>query len=364
MNEQTGKQMPFMNYAEVIEAAKRGGRDAIISLVKFEKGNIDDCDVVDNRTSVVAVNLTNQKIREKLLKCVKYYEKKGNADFSEYENKILGDADVLCVIYSNQTDLYETEINYILEVAQTAGICTFKADVNNKPIDEIIAICNELSCVLYEPALINISPSELNGFNIMDGFVVTKKKGVDLVKECVGTFAERVQNHLEVSQIMLIISCGYNVSLADIYTCVDQIKSKLSNGVNIVFAVNTSEKYTDICKIAVIFQSDGEMNLEIQMLDEKLQTAYEKYQNSGDMPSSQNKYRVTEEQIENLCKQNAVTTSIIQRHLSIGYVKAARILDDWDDKGYIIKNNNARDVVDKEAIRKYLMEMFIINPQN
>ncbi len=66
------------------------------------------------------------------------------------------------------------------------------------------------------------------------------------------------------------------------------------------------------------------------------------------------------EQIERLCKQNIVTTVIIQRHLSIGYEKAARIVDDWTNKGYIIKNNNVRDVVDKEAIRNYLMEMFAI----
>lgn len=163
MNEQTGNQMPFMNYDEVMEVAKKGGRESINSLVKFEKENIDDCDAVNNEASIDASK---------------------------------------------------------------------------------------------------------------------------------------------------------------------SMKAEISSGT--------------------------------KTLDEKLQTAYEKYLNSGNVSSNQNEYRVTEEQIESLCKQNAVTTSIIQRHLSIGYQKAARIIDDWTDKGYIIKNNNVRDVVDKEAIRNYLMEMFAI----
>lgn len=163
MDEQTGNQMPFMNYDEVIEVAKKGGRESINSLVKFEKGDIDDCDAVDNEATI---------------------------DASE----------------------------------------SMKAEISS----------------------------------------------------------------------------------------------------------------------------------ETKTLDEKLQTAYEKYLNSGNASANQNECRVTEEQIERLCKQNIVTTVIIQRHLSIGYDKAARIADDWTNKGYIIKNNNVRDVVDKEAIRKYLMEMFAI----
>ncbi len=97
MDEQTGNQMPFINYDEVIEVAKKGGRESINSLVKFEKGDIDDCGAVDNEATIDAsesmkaeISSETKTLDEKLQTAYEKYLNSGNASANQNECRVTG----------------------------------------------------------------------------------------------------------------------------------------------------------------------------------------------------------------------------------------------------------------------------------
>ena len=53
-----------------------------------------------------------------------------------------------------------------------------------------------------------------------------------------------------------------------------------------------------------------------------------------------------------------MSISIVQRFFTLGYPKAARIIDEWNQKGYIEKNDYNYKIIDSKSIMKSLNGMF------
>lgn len=124
---------------------------------------IDETGNLPNLLSKIAIiNFTNNDIASKLSMYFYQYEYSADTNmFSDSENLILKNADILCIIYDNESDLKKENIKHFIDKARGCDIAILQFNTKNKTIDEIILLLNEISNLICEPAPINIDIKDI-----------------------------------------------------------------------------------------------------------------------------------------------------------------------------------------------------------
>lgn len=360
-------QSPYIYYKELFENIRDNNCEQMkyitskAKVIKDEKGNPSNL-----LSKIAIINFTNNDITSKLSMYFYQYEYLADTNmFSDSENLILKDADILCIIYNNESDLKKENIKHFIDKARDCDIGILQFNTKNKTIDEIILLLNEISNLICEPALINIDIKDIKKHNIIDAFVVTNENfnNADLKKEYDRTIDKYLSKIQNLNQVIVSISGGYNTSLEEIFEYVDILRNKLPNDINVIFGSNITEQCSDIHKVGVIFQGGGKEAYKKRIIEHKLQQSYKKFKQSDYMPLKSIEDEIHDKdfyktQIEKFSILNEISTSLIQRYMRIGYPKAAQLIDNWERNGYIIRVGKRWTVENINPIIDDLKEIF------
>ena len=360
-------QSPYIYYKELFENIRDNNCEQMkyitskAKVIKDEKGNPSNL-----LSKIAIINFTNNDITSKLSMYFYQYEYLADTNmFSDSENLILKDADILCIIYNNESDLKKENIKHFIDKARDCDIGILQFNTKNKTIDEIILLLNEISNLICEPALINIDIKDIKKHDIIDAFVVTNENfnNADLKKEYDRTIDKYLSKIQNLNQVIVSISGGYNTSLEEIFEYVDILRNKLPNDINVIFGSNITEQCSDIHKVGVIFQGGGKEAYKKRIIEHKLQQSYKKFKQSDYMPLKSIEDEIHDKdfyktQIEKFSILNEISTSLIQRYMRIGYPKAAQLIDNWERNGYIIRVGKRWAVENINPIIDDLKEIF------
>ena len=360
-------QSPYIYYKDLFENIRDNNCEQMkyitskAKVIKDEKGNPSNL-----LSKIAIINFTNNDITSKLSMYFYQYEYLADTNmFSDSENLILKDADILCIIYNNESDLKKENIKHFIDKARDCDIGILQFNTKNKTIDEIILLLNEISNLICEPALINIDIKDIKKHDIIDAFVVTNENfnNADLKKEYDRTIDKYLSKIQNLNQVIVSISGGYNTSLEEIFEYVDILRNKLPNDINVIFGSNITEQCSDIHKVGVIFQGGGKEAYKKRIIEHKLQQSYKKFKQSDYMPLKSIEDEIHDKdfyktQIEKFSILNEISTSLIQRYMRIGYPKAAQLIDNWERNGYIIRVGKRWAVENINPIIDDLKEIF------
>ena len=308
---------------------------------------------------VSVLNLTDKAIADKIswqvceYKCLR--ETKTFCD-----DEILKDTSLLCIMYVDKVDIAKNEITQLIKKARENNVDIYMLCIKDKSIDDVISTINEIAHILCGVADINMNTKELKGEDILDAFVVTQRNGMDIQEEYIKTFEKCLSKISNLSQVGICVYCGNNTKLCDLLYFID-LQNKLTKGVDIIFGSDIEEIYSGVCKVVVIFQGGGQKTYKKQMLEEKIEYAHQNYQKEKtETKQTKDIYdkQFYKSQIKRFCKLKDVSISIVQRFFTLGYPKAARIIDEWNQKGYIEKNDYNYKIIDSKSIMKSLNGMF------
>ena len=272
---------------------------------------------------VSVLNLTDKVIADKIswqvceYKCLR--ETKTFCD-----DEILKDTSLLCVMYVDKVDIGKNEITQLIKKARENNVDIYMLCIKDKSIDDVISTINEIAHILCGVADINMNTKELKGEDILDAFVVTQRNGMDIQKEYIKTFEKCLSKISNLSQVGICVYCGNNTKLCDLLYFIEKTYKK-------------------------------------QMLEEKIEYAHQNYQKEKtETKQTKDIYdkQFYKSQIKRFCKLKDVSISIVQRFFTLGYPKAARIIDEWNQKGYIEKNDYNYKIIDSKSIMKSLNGMF------
>lgn len=339
-------QAPYIDYKELFENIRDNNCEQMNYITSKAKVIKDETGNPSNLLSKIAIiNFTNNDIVSKL--SMNFYQYEYSADtnmFSDSENLILKDADILCIIYDDESDLKKDNIKRFIDKARCCDIGILQFNTKNKTINEIILLLNEISNLICEPALINIDIKDIKKHDIIDAFVVVNENfnNADLKKEYDRTIDKYLSKIQNLNQVIVSVSGGYNTSLEEIFEYVDILRNKLPNDIDVIFGSNITEQCSDIHKVGVIFQGGGKEVHKKRIIEYKLQQSYKKFKQSDYMSLKSIEDEIHDKdfyktQIEKFSILNEISTSIIQRYMRIGYPKAAQLIDNWERNGYIIR---------------------------
>lgn len=307
---------------------------------------------------LVLINLTDNDLNNRLSEYINLY----NYNELNNEGDIIKDTDFICILYNDENELENEAVKHIIDLAKEKEIDIFYSN-KNKTIEENIDIFKAISSLICEPAVINIESQDIKGYDIVDAFVLENKDFVKLKEEYINTFVKFTKDIENISQVVLSITGGIEARLDEIFELVDIIRNKVPKNIDIIFGSGIDESYSGIQKVCVIFQGGGKRALKKKLLEDKLQTAHENFINSDYMKIKPIDDEVYDKdfyktQIEKFCKLDRISISTIQRYFSIGFPKACQICDEWENKGYLVKSENTRKIVNERAIFSDLMEIF------
>lgn len=285
---------------------------------------------------------------------------KDNDSFIYTKDKV----DFLFVIYDDDSVITNGKIKDIIDNAKKENVTIYLSNMKEKSIEEIVAIYNEIFNLLCESGIVNIELEDMKGCDIVDAFVVTKKEGVDFKQEYIETFKNHISKIDNVSQIVMSINGGENTKVDEMYEYIASTNLIFPEGIDVIFGTNTIKDKNGLYKIVVILQKDRDNKSSRNRLVEKLELAHEEF-----MAKKKNKKVKTIEdefhdsqfyklQIQEFCELDVVSTAKIQRYLRVVYPKAYNMINDWSNKGYIVKKEGRWVVVDKKAIFDYLNKFF------
>lgn len=207
----------------------------------------------DDIAKISVLNLTKENFEEKFSSYIFYCEYKEKEDrFSQEREEVLLFTDFLFVLFDRKKVLKNQKIKELILEAKEKNIDVYFYNINKeKPFE----LCNEISNLISEPALINVLTSDIKNFKFSDYFIIEKTDE---------NFKENLQKELKkhirkiknLKQIAISITAGYDVELDEVYECIDMIKLQIPNKTEIIFGVNMKEDYSGVYKIAVIFQSE------------------------------------------------------------------------------------------------------------
>lgn len=339
-------QTPYIYYKELFENIRDNNCEKMEfitnkeKIIKEEKGNQSNI-----LSKIAIINFTNKDIASKL--STDFYQYEYSADtnmFSDSENSILRDFDILCIIYDNESDLEKDNVKHFIDKARSCDIDILLFNTKNKAKDEIILLLNEISNLICEPALINIDIKDIKEQEIIDAFVVTNENfnNADLKKEYCRTIDKYLSKIPNFKQVIVSVSGGYNTSLEEIFEYVYILRNKLPNDIEVIFGSNITEQCLDIYKVRVFFQGSGKEAYKNRIMENKLQQAYKEFKQSDYMSLKSIEDEVHDKefyrtQIEKFSNLNEISTSIIQRYMRIGFPKAEQLIDNWKRNGYIIR---------------------------
>ena len=361
-------QSPYIHYKELFENIRDNNCEQMrfitskAKVIKDEKGNPSNL-----LSKIAIINFTNNNdIASKLSTYFYQYEYSADTNmFSDSENLILKDDDILCIIYDNESDLKKENIKHFIDKARGCDIGILQFNTKNKTIDEIILLLDEISNLICEPALINIDIKDIKKHNIIDAFVVINENfnNADLKKEYDRTIDKYLSKIQNLNQVIVSVSGGYNTSLEEIFEYVDILRNKLPNDIDVIFGSNITEQCSDIHKVGVIFQGGGKEAHKKRIIEHKLQQSYKKFKQSDYMSLKSIEDEIHDKdfyktQIEKFSILNEISTSTIQRYMRIGYPKAAQLIDNWERNGYIIRVGKRWIVENINSIIDDLKEIF------
>ena len=360
-------QTPYICYKELFENIRDNNCEQMEfitnkeKIIKEEKGNQSNI-----LSKIAIINFTNKDIASKLSTYFYQYEYSADTNmFSDSENLILRNFEILCIIYDNESDLKKDNVKLFIDKARSCDIDILQFNTKNKTKDEIILLLNEISNLICEPALINIDIKDIKEQEIIDAFVVTNENfnNEDLKKEYGRTIDKHLSKIPNFKQVIVSVSGGYNTSLEEIFEYVDILRNKLPNDIEVIFGSNITEQCSDIHKVGVIFQSGGKEAHKKRIIEHKLQQSYKKFKQSDYMSLKSIEDEVHDKefyktQIEKFSNLNEISTAIIQRYMRIGYPKAEQLIDNWERNGYIIRVGERWAVKNINSIIDDLKEYF------
>ena len=317
-------------------------------------------------SKIAIINFTNNDIVSKLSMYFYQYEYSADTNmFSDSENLILRDADILCIIYDDESDLKKENIKRFIDKAKSYDIDILQFNTKNKTIDDIVLLLNEISNLICETALINIDIKDIKKHDIIDAFVVTNENfnNADLKKKCSKTIDKYLSKIQNLNQVIVSVSGGYNTSLEEIFEYVDILRNKISDDIDVIFGSNITEQFSDIHKVGVIFQGGGKKTPKKRIIEHNLQQSYKKFKQSDYMSLKSIEDEIHDKefyktQIEKFSILNEISTSIIQRYMRIGYPKAAQLIENWERNGHIIRVGKRWKVDNINPIIDNLKEIF------
>ena len=341
-------QTPYMLFEEIIETIRENDDSSLPYLTNYLSKKVE---VNDNCIPKISLlNITKENFVDKLSKNICLYE--FNDLLNGAEMHILNN-EVLCIVYDEEKYMQGEQIKHLIDKANEKKINIFKLSIKDKRVDEIAELCNEISSLIYEPALINIEAEDFKGKEIVDGFVIKRKEGIDLQKEYIDLLEKFMKKNPNTSQIVMSISGGYDAKLEEIYKFVKVSQKNLPKDMNIIFGCGMNENEKGIYKISIILQTGGKRK-------EKVSENNNSYEGIEQVKSIEEEVHDSEfykSKIEEFCQYEIISCSTVQRYLRFGYPRAAKLIDEWEANGYVEKTDRQYKVVDKEKIRESLNEI-------
>lgn len=318
----------------------------------------------DKNSKLAVLNLAKENIKEKLSKDIFYleYNEKTNV-FNFSEDEILKNTNILCIVFNDEELLKNNKIKQLIDTAKNKDIDLYLLNTKEKPVSEIVNILNEISNMLIDNTLISIDSKELKGQDIIDAFVLENNEKINLVKEYETRFDKITCSVPNLSQVVLYVLGGKDTKLDDVFGLAEIVRSKLDNSVDIIFGCGVCETNESVNKIIVLFQGGGKKARKKKMLDEKIQKAHENFLKSDYMSIQTIEEEVHDKEfykksIEKFCELNEISFSTVQKYLRVGYPRAVKMIETWEQNGYTAKNGNVWKIENKNAIFENLKEFF------
>jgi len=348
-------QTPYISHKILLESIRDNNCEAI----EYSK---EENVYLNSLSKIVIINFTKQGIENKLSKYLCQYSEVSNL-FRDSKKSVLKDTDILCFIYDNESDLMGDEVKNFIQYAKGCDIDILFFNTENKKIDEIVMLLNEISKLVCEHSLINIDIKDIKWKNIIDAFVVTKELSVDLKKEYIQTVKKYFSKVPNVNQVIISVSGGRNTRLDEIYDYVDIIKNSLPRNVNVIFGSNITKQYSGVNKVGVILQCDSKEDYNNQMIKYKDPQEFEGIKENDYMSIKETKDEIYNKKscktpIEKLSMLDKISSSVVQRYINVGYSKAVELIDKWERNGAIIKAGKFWTIVDPSFIINDLKEIY------
>lgn len=339
-------QTPFISYQELGEMLKEndGEKFCTLSSEQTYSYNVSP--------KMILLNAMKTPLESELSKYIFLYDNTYNEDLFSRED--LKDCRSMIVLCKESENIDDENIKSITCKAQTEKLEIIYMLAKDKQMDEVISLCNELASMLYEPSIINIEEDDIiGGGTIVDGFVVERNDKVDFQKEYLDTLEKYIKKNKDTARIIVSICGGYNNLLDKVMDYVNLMQKLIPEDVGVVFGLNANDEGESMNKITVLFQTGGERKrLESTMA--KSNEHIEAVESSKESHDSE----YYKSRIDEFCKKNVVSGSLIQRYFSVGFHTACELIDKWEESGIVKTDEKFRRVLDKENLRESLYEFF------